>query len=153
MFSCPALKNPLYPHVYTNISTLTSPPIPPPTHASPCAATHVHASGPFAFKVPHAMCFSNPHTSNLLVTPGKLHEEYQKAPWVTLSGLNFHPGCLYHPPATNPKVPDRFSAPLNPTSHATPNIDQTIFWVPQLVSLYAGGGTFYIFHHHLLQVL
>src|SRR5260370_6752664 len=40
-----------------------------------------------------------PH-SNLPLTPGKPHEEYQKAPWVSLSGLSFHSKSLYHPPFT-----------------------------------------------------
>src|SRR5260370_13286174 len=38
--------------------------------------------------------------SNLHLTPGKPHEEYQKAPWVSLSGLSFHSKSLYHPPFT-----------------------------------------------------
>ena len=66
------------------------------------------------------------HSSNLLQTPGKLDEEYQKAPWVTLSGLSFHPGGLYHPPSTNPEVPHQFLAPPIPQP-TTPKATQ----VPQ----------------------
>ena len=63
-------------------------------HAQPQALTHCY--------IRSTMCHALLHLplSNLPLTPGKPHEEYQKAPWVSLSGLSFHSKSLYHPPFT-----------------------------------------------------
>ena len=66
------------------------------SHPWPLISTH-----PGTGYIQSAMCYSNLHTSNLLLTPQKPHQEYQKAPGRSLSGVSFHPQGL--PGTLSPK--------------------------------------------------
>src|SRR5260370_18761267 len=72
---------------------------------TPYAAMSAHASEP-AISEACAMRYYTLPSSNLLPSLWKHHQEYQKAPWRSLSGLSFH--LLGHPGPPLPKQhPDR----------------------------------------------